>query len=250
MYCEEDACVERPEGIEAVWLILSSKDKELQAVKKILVGGVYISPRSRAKQDTIDHIIETMFYVQSKCECQVRFIISGDFNKVDIHDVLESNGALNQICSVATRNSTTLELVITDIATMFHPPTTLPPFEQDKNSKGKSSNHNVIIVAPKVDPKYKLERHKKVIHIRPQPTFKVAEFMRDVGTKNWNAVFDSLNKHLVEKTVKMTSLDKPWFNPALKMKFNEMQKEYFKNRKSVKWKKLRKNFRCSRNFGN
>ena len=50
---------------------------------------------------------------------------------------------------------------------MFHPPTTLPPIEQDKNSNGKSIDHNVIIVAPKVDPNYKLERHKKVIHIRP-----------------------------------------------------------------------------------
>ena len=147
---------------------------------------------------------------------------------------------------------------------MFQPPpTTLLPFEQDNNSKGKASDHNVIIVAPKVDPNYKLERHKKVIHIRPQPTSKVAEFMRDVGTKNWNAVFEtedphskaenfhemllySLNKHLVEKTVKMTLLDKPWFNPALKMKFNEMQKEYFKNKKSVKWKKLRKNFRSAK----
>ena len=79
--------------------------------------------------------------------------------------------------------------------------------------------------------------------------------MRDMGTQSWNKVFKTedihekahnfhktliqiLNKHLETKTVKMTSLDKPWFNPALKMKFNEMQKEYFKNRKSERWKKL------------
>ena len=44
----------------------------------------------------------------------------------------------------------------------------------------------------------------------------------------------------------MTSLDKPWFNPALKLKYNEMQKEYFSNRKSDKWKKLQKAFRASK----
>ena len=41
----------------------------------------------------------------------------------------------------------------------------------------------------------------------------------------------------------MTSLDKTWFSPSLKLKYNDMQKEYFKNGKSSKWKKLRSKFR-------
>ena len=83
--------------------------------------------------------------------------------------------------------------------------------------------------------------------------------MREVGGHDWKEVFetidpnekahnfhktliDTLDKHLKTKTIKITSLDKPWFNPALKMKYNEMQNEYFKNRKSIKWKKLRRSF--------
>ena len=268
LYCQknfvvEDAEIEVPEGIEAAWVILTPRNSEIDTVKKILVGGIYIAPRSLYKQETVDHIVETMFYVQSLYDSQVRFIISGDFNKVDIQDVLHSNGALNQVCSVPTRKASTLELVITCMATMFHPPTTLDPINQDNNSKGKPSDHNVIIVAPKTDLNFKLKRRKKKIEVRPQPKSKVSDFIREMGSLEWKEIFEienahekaqnfhkimtqTLDKHIKVKTVNMTSLDKPWFNPALKLKYNEMQKEYFSNRKSDKWKRLRKAFRASK----
>jgi hypothetical protein len=83
----EEAGIEAPEGIEAVRIILTPKIPN-PVVKKILVGGIYIAPRSLYKQKTIDHIIETMFYVQSKYESQVHYFISGDFNTVNIDDIL------------------------------------------------------------------------------------------------------------------------------------------------------------------
>ena len=232
-------------------------------MKKILVGGIYIAPRSLYKQATVDHIIETMFCVQSRHGCQVRFMISGDFNKVNIEDILESNGALHQICSVATRNQTTLELVITDMATMFHPPTTLPPLSQYENSRGRPADHNVIIVAPRTDLNYKVERHKKKVHVRPQPQSKKETFMRDIGSKTWPSVFScddanekasnfhnniihTLDSHLQMKTVSMSNLDKPWFSPSLKLMYIEKQKEFFKNGKSSNYIKLRKSYRKAR----
>ena len=268
VYCEENFSVEDPridipEGIEAVWLVLTPRYKDIDTVKKILVGGVYISPRSQNKQATLDHIIQTMFLVQSRYESQIRFLISGDFNRVNIQDVLDSNGALHQVCSVQTRNSTTLELVITDMATMFYEPTTLDPIQQDEHTKGKPSDHNVIIVAPRTDINFRMERQKRRITMRPQPKSKVGDFMCELGAHKWDEVYqtkdshekaqnfhrillDTLNKHLQVKSVNMTSLDKPWFNPALKIKYNEMQKEFFKNRKSERWKKLKKNFKSSK----
>ena len=72
----EDAVIEAPEGIEAVWVILTPKKKEMVGVNKILVGGVYISPCSKFKQQTTDHIIATMFSVQSRHESQVFFFDS------------------------------------------------------------------------------------------------------------------------------------------------------------------------------
>ena len=104
------------------------------------------------------------------------------------------------------------------MATMFHPPTTLEPVKQDDNFKGNPSDHNVIVVAPKTNISFKLERHKKKIHKRPLPKSKVADLMRDLGTHDWSKVTNTadphvkayqfhsslittLNKHFKEKTV-------------------------------------------------
>ena len=145
------------------------KGQDIETGKKILVRGVYILPHSQHKQDNIEHIIQTMFLVQSQHEFQVHYFVSSDFYQVNIENVLESNGALHQVCPVPTTKSSILELVITDMATMFYQPTTPDRFNQDKNSKGKPSDHNVIIVAPRTKISFKKERHKKRIHLRPQP---------------------------------------------------------------------------------
>ena len=76
----EDAGIETPEGVEAAWEIMTPKNKENQKIKKILIIGIYIAPKSQYKKKTIDHIIESMFLVQSKYESQVRFFITGDFH--------------------------------------------------------------------------------------------------------------------------------------------------------------------------
>ena len=262
-FAVEDAEIEPPEGVEAVWTILTPKNKEIETIKKILVGGIYISPRSKFKQETIDHIIESMFYVQSQHDFQVRYIIAGDFNKVDIQDILETNGALKQICSVGTRHGTTLEFIITDMATLFHPPTIKEPLIQDEGVAGKPSDHNVVIAAPRSDVNFKLERHKKKVQIRPRPNSSKATFIVSLAGHEWpeiksaedahekaRAFHETLTKHndkyFPVKTVKMTTLDKPWFSPALKLKFNEMQSEFFKNGKTPRWKSLRKIFRSAK----
>ena len=127
-----------------------------------------------------------MFVVQSRYESQVCFLIGGDFNKVVIGDILESNGALHQICTVSTQKKTTLELVITDMATLLHPPTTRDPIKQDDNTTGKPSDHNVVTVAPRSGINFKVERHKKKVHVMPMPDSKVSAFMRDIGTYKWD----------------------------------------------------------------
>ena len=50
-------------------------------------------------------------------------------------------------------------------------------------------------------------------------------------------------KQFPVKSVRMSSLDKKWFNPTLKIQYKEMQHEFFKNRKSEKLKHLRSRFR-------
>ena len=49
-----------------------------------------------------------------------------------------------------------------------------------------------------------------------------------------------------EKTVNLKYLDKPWFIPGLKLKYNETQKEFFKVGNTQKWKKLKPAFKVAK----
>ena len=221
--------------------------------KKILVGAIYTAPRTEYKLEAIKHIIETIQCMQAKYEDPLGQIITGDFNRTDIGDILDLDGSLMQICSVATQETSTLENVITNMATLFHPPTTRPPLKQDKDKKGKPSDHNIIIMAPKSNIQFKQKRKVRKVAVRALPDSKVASFMVELGSYNWSEVFECedsnvknasfhtiliriLNKHMKEKHVSMTSLDKKWFNPSLKLMYREMQDEYYKIGKSPKWK--------------
>ena len=68
-----------------------------------------------------------MFQIRARYGNQVNFVISGDFNKYPVSDILSANGALQQIVSVLTRKSATLEVILTDLATLFYPPQVAPP---------------------------------------------------------------------------------------------------------------------------
>ena len=72
------------------------------------------------------------------------------------------------------------------MATLLHPPTTRDPIKQDDNTNGKPSDHNVVTVAPRSGINFKVERHKKKVHVMPMPDSKVSAFMRDIGTYKWD----------------------------------------------------------------
>ena len=49
-------------------------------------------------------------------------------------EILQSYGALQQVCSVPTRKGATLELILTDLHTFYHPPTVLAPLTVDSDN--------------------------------------------------------------------------------------------------------------------
>ena len=124
-----DLEIPAPDEIESCWALFTPtrlSSNQLK-VKRIAVGSYYVSPHSRHKQEVIDHIIDTIHILRSKNDNDVSFLIGGDFNRLDISDILDSYGALKQVIPVPTRNNATLEIILTDLHTMFHPPTALPP---------------------------------------------------------------------------------------------------------------------------
>ena len=153
--------------------------------------------------------------------------------------VLEANGALKPICHVNTRNRA-------DRATLYHPPTIRESLKQDENKEGKPSDHNLVIVSPKSDLNFKLERHKIKIHIRPKPESKKALFVTEMARDKWSKLrstegadekteafhenfMKTKDKYFSVKTVKMTNLYSKFVN---ELKETEPSK-YFKIAKQI-----------------
>ena len=73
---------------------------------------IYIAPRAKHKQESVDHIIDVIFQMKTRLGNEVNFLISRDFNKYPVRNILSENGALKQ---VITRKSEILEVIMTDL---------------------------------------------------------------------------------------------------------------------------------------
>ena len=237
-----------------------SQNNQEFKVQKIVVGSFYVSPNSSHKKSTIDHIIETIHFSRSLFECNIHYLLGGDFNRLNINAILDSFGALKQFVSVPTRNKAILEIVLTDLHPFYHPPTTLPPLQVDTDKNGADSDHNVVVLAPLNNSQFKIDRVKKSVTIRPIPDSKILSFGAAITQHNWSEVFGEsdldkkvtnfhsyirklVDEHFPEKVVKISSLDKKWMSPTLKVMHRRTQREFVKHRKSKKWKKLNRAYK-------
>jgi hypothetical protein len=117
-----------------------------------------------------------------------------------------------------------------------------------------------VLFAPLHNADYKKDRIKKTIKIRPVLDSQVMKFERDLANHPWQEVLveqtpdkqaelfhtflrGKLDLYFPEKTVKISSLDKKWFSPALKQLHRKMQRAFHQNRSSSKFKKLKSKFK-------
>ena len=90
-------------------------------------------------------------------------------NRTDYSDIIDAYGALKQCVTVGTCKEATLEIILSDLMNLYHPPTVLAPLQVDEGKNGADSDHNIVIFAPKSDPNLCVKREKKSIKIRPLP---------------------------------------------------------------------------------
>ena len=107
---------------------------------------------------------------------KLTFLISGDFNKVNIDKKFMSFGALKQVFKVPTKGENTLELIITYLHTGYHAPTTMSPLQVDEGKKGKDSDHNTVVFAPKTNQNFIQIPEKIKIKFRPLHEDKIKKF--------------------------------------------------------------------------
>ena len=250
-----------PEGVEAAWALFTPVGNNVHSkVKRIAVGTFYVSPKSAYKEETIEHIIENIHMLRAKFDNQVHFLLGGDVNRLKIEPILDSYGALKQVISSGTRGDAILENMITDLHSLYHPPTTLAPLQIDEGKKGSDSDHQVVIFAPLSNVNYQKTREKRTITTRPLPNSAFIAFGQDMTKHKWTEVLNTedanekvnnfhhtlrekLEKHFPTKTVRISNLDKKWFNPSLKILHRKVQREFYKHRQSPKWKRMKNKFK-------
>ena len=197
--------------------------------------------------------------LRSQYDNRINYLIGGDLNKLKIDRILESYGPLRQIITTATRDSAILENIITDLHTLYQQPECLPPLQVDEDKAGENSDHNVVLLPP-ITINNNRKRVKKPIVTRPLPESGVEKFSQFICSHTWGEVLGEtdidkkvnnfhktlrlkLDEFCPEKTVMVSYLDKKWMTPQLKNLNRRIKREFYKNRKSNKWKKLKKKFK-------
>ena len=251
-----------PPGVEACWLHLRPKEKSL--IKNLVIASIYVSPSSKFKTATLNHIIETIHILRSQFDNDVIFIISGDFNRLNIENILDSYTALRQVVENPTRKSAILEFVITDLHSLYQPPQILPPLEVDTDKVGKDSDHEIIILAPILS-SLNSQRQKRTVKSRPIDNAVIEKFTQFFATHPWDEVLkvddidtkvnnfhqtmrSKLDEFCPEKEYKVSVLDRKWMTPELKTLNRKIKREFFKNRKSKKWQFLRNKFKKKKRY--
>ena len=181
-----------PIGVGGIWRLAIS-NTEQRNIRKIFIGSFYISPRSKYKNNIIEHIIQTIHYTRSLHDNQVNFIVAGDFNRVSISEIISCYGALKQVCLVPSRNNAALEVIITDLGHLFHPPTSFPSLKVDSDKTGRDSDHLVIVFAPKSNSEFYSQLKTRTIKYRPMEETSIIDFGRILTKHTWKEVYATEN---------------------------------------------------------
>ena len=143
------------------------------------------------------------------------------------------------------------------VSQIFQSPVCLPPLDPDKN--GAPADHMIVYMRPIDSVNNNPARKLKIVRYRPLPESGIREMGNWIVNHDWAEVFSASTAHekafilqttllekldvfLPEKNVKFTSEDQVWITPELKDISRKKQREFFKHRKSSKWRNLNKLF--------
>ena len=150
-----NTCINIPWGVEITWALLTPKQVTKDSViKKVVLGAIYVKPKSKKITATIDHIAEVYNSLRAKFGHGLHWILAGDTNQMKLVPILRLNKNLKSVVRSPTRNNHTnlakssiLDNIITDLHNWYQEPKCLPPIEPD-SSTGKPSDHLMVIWEP------------------------------------------------------------------------------------------------------
>ena len=135
-------CVElEVSNLECMWL-WARPPRLPRPLPAIAVCVVYNPPDKcvQEQRDLSDYLVSSVDTIRSKHPAECGIVILGDFNHLNIQDLVISHN-LNQVVTRPTRQDSILDYIITNLKSFYKTPDILAPLG--------SSDHNIIMWTPK-----------------------------------------------------------------------------------------------------
>ena len=251
-----------PLNVEIVWALLTPKRKLMNTrISRIVVASLYYSSTLTKKSELIDHISETYHFLCAKFGSDTKFIIGGDVNRLNISSILTLSPDLKQVVNCPTRRNpdATLDVIISNLSSLYHPPRSLPPLENDCDKNGQPSDHLIVLMEPLSINAPALKRKFKKVQYRPFPDSAIRKMGEWLQSKSWTELYrtkgpnqkaEMFEQTIMEKvdlffpfkTMKIDENDKPWVDKKLQKLDRMRKREFNKRKKSDKWTRLNQEF--------
>ena len=222
-----------PNHLEIIYVSVTPK-RLPRSVSTIIFCGVYFpgttSEYAPSQEDILLHLTETIQSFYTKYDSPLIMLL-GDFNDLDITDLCEIC-LLKQVVNVHTRDTAILDLIMTNIDNqLYREPVSLPSIG--------NSDHLCVLYVPEeyIAPKDTKEK----IMVRKFYKSAMIEFGSWISRFDWSLLFEIKNvndkvayfsavtwlmvdKYFPLKKVLISSTDKEWMTPKIKLLILQRQK--------------------------
>ena len=258
LYTLEKIPVLNPDKVEVVFGLMRPKNTTSK-IREIIIAAFYSPPKSRKNPLLLDHLLSTSLFLLSKYP-SAGLVIGGDKNNLNISPLLNGIPRLKQIVTQPTHNRKVLDIILTNMHQLYSIPIIAPPVPPDDPLCGVPSDHSTPIAIPLSTNTVQQTREFVTKVSRPLPDSGILEFGEWICSEDWTDIPDNvdptsqviefeklLNKKLdvifPKKLVRINlNHDKPFITAELKKLDRSVKREYRKNQKSAKYKRLKENF--------
>ena len=224
------------------------------------MASFYSPPHYKKNNQLLDHLISTTHFLLSKYP-KAGVIIGGDKNDLKISSLLSCIPKLRQLVTQPTHKKKVLDIILTNMSPLYKVPVIVPPVPPDNPQVGVPSDHHTAVATPLAQCGADRARQSGgyvTRTYRPLPDSGIREFGQWFCTEEWRSLegdinptdqveqFENLINQKLEKIFPLQSvkinpnIDVPFFTKELKTLDRQVKREYRKNAKSTKYKRLKK----------
>ena len=185
-YSLEKIEVLNPDKVEVVFGLMRPK-KTTSSVKEFIIAAFYSPPKSKKNPLLLDHLLSTSLHLLAKYP-NAGLVIGGDRNNLNITPLLNGIPKLTQIVTKPTHKNKILDIILTNMATLYCVPIIAPPVPPDDPLCGVPSDHSTPVATPLATDTLQQTRDYVVKVSRPLPESGMLEFGEWICKEDWSGI--------------------------------------------------------------